>query len=577
MVKEFSFQAKDKKLKDILFSTAKYQIPRYQRPYTWSEDQLSDFWNDLVNNHNSYFIGSFILNKETLADTGYVDVIDGQQRMLTTTIFVAVLRDLMRELDQNQANLIQNQDIAILDRKGNESYRVICGDSTKTYFEKYIQKTADNIFNSNPQTTEEIRIQKNYKYFHYNISEELKKKQNKEDQIKLLQELRDSVADLIVIEIEIESEEDAYEIFETTNARGVELSVADLLKNLIFKKIPKKKDKDLAKELWTEIVNNVSATNTELKRFLRYYWISKYSFVTEKKLFKEIKRVITDWEQFLYDLYDASENWFQLIQGSEDDWRDVKNGQKIYKALSAIKIMNVSQCYVLFLSLLRNIQSMDTDPTRIFQLIERFTFQYSVVCKLPGNKVEKIYSKHARKIDHIIRTEAKKNIPKKMQSGFEELKKELIEEKPSFELFKDNFIELEYGRSERTRTLAKYILNEINNLDDTGEHLINFDNVNIEHLLPQNPDSGWKLKKSEIKDYVDKIGNLTLVHKKINSRIGNKVIKDKIEELNKSSIKMTKELVTELVNNKYRWTEKEINNRQKKYAELSHSTVWNLE
>ncbi len=574
MEKEFSFQARDTKLKEILFSTAKYQIPRYQRPYTWSEDQLSDFWNDLSNNHSSYFIGSFILNKETLNDSGYVDVIDGQQRMLTATIFIAVIRDLMKDLDTKKSELIQIQDVAILDRNGNESYRVICGDSTRSFFEHHIQSTSLKILESDPQTTEEIRIKKNYHFFHSKISDELRKRANKEDKIIYLQELRERVADLIVIEIEIESEEDAYEIFETTNARGVELSVADLLKNLIFKKIPKKKDKDLAKDLWTEIVGNIAATNTEIKKFLRYYWISKHSFVTEKKLFKEIKKEITDWEQFLYDLFDASEDYFKLIQGSDDEWRDIKNGQKIIKSLSAIQIMNVSQCYVLFLSILRNIKKIETDPTKIFELIEKFTFQYSSICKLPGNNVEKIYSKYARRIEQIIKTETQKNITKKIQSTFEELKKELMDEKPSFDLFKDNFMEIEYGRSERTRTLAKYILNGINNLDETGEYLIDFANVNIEHILPQNPDPGWKLTKKDIKDYVDRLGNLTLVHKKINSRIGNKIIQDKIEELKKSEIKMTKEIVKYLGTNKFSWSKDDITKRQLTFAEIAYNKSW---
>lgn len=577
MEKAYSFEARDTKLKDVLFSTTKYQIPRYQRPYTWNEDQLSDFWNDLINNQNSYFIGSFILNKETLDETGYVDVIDGQQRMLTITIFIAVIRDLLKNLDAKKSELIQIQDIAILDRNGNESYRIICGDSTKSFFEKYIQNTSNSINDSNPQTIEENTIKKNYLYFYNLILEELEKKTNNEDKIKYLLELRERVADLIVIQIEIESEEDAYEIFETTNARGVELSVADLLKNLIFKKIPKKKDKDLAKELWTEIVNNISATNTELKKFLRYYWISKYSFVTEKKLFKEIKKEITDWEQFLYDLYDASEDWFKLIQGSEEDWKDIKNFKKILKSLYAIKIMNVSQCYVLFLSILRNYNKLGSDPTRIFELIEKFTFQYSAVCKLPGNNVEKTYSRFARKIEQIIKTETQKNYSKKIQQVLEELKKELIEEKPSYELFRDNFIEIEYGRSERTRILSKYILNEINNLNESGEYLINFSNVNVEHLLPQNPDPGWNLTKKEIKDYVDKLGNLTLVHKKINSKIGNKTIKEKIDELKKSDIKMTKEIVRYLEENKYHWSEKEIRERQLKFAEIAYKKSWFLE
>ena len=71
-----------------------------------------------------------------------------------------------------------------------------------------------------------------------------------------------------MIHIRIEKEEEAYEIFETTNARGVDLSVADLLKNLIFKNIPAEDDRDIAKEIWQEITSNIQATNTEKKQFI---------------------------------------------------------------------------------------------------------------------------------------------------------------------------------------------------------------------------------------------------------------------------------------------------------------------
>jgi uncharacterized protein with ParB-like and HNH nuclease domain len=583
MEKEFSFQARDTRLKDILFSTSKYKIPRYQRSYTWNEDQLSDFWSDLVNNDKSYFIGSFILNKESLKETGYIDVIDGQQRILTSTIFLAALRDLLKGIsDQNEddakkiSELIQTQDIAMLDRNGNESYRIVCGDSTKAFFEKNIQNKVSEINMSDPKTIEETLIKKNYEYFNQKITAELNNRVTQQSKIAYLQELREKIAELIVIEITIESEEDAYEIFETTNARGVELSVADLLKNLIFKKIPKKKDKDTAKELWNDIVANITETNTDLKRFLRYYWISKYSFVTEKKLFKEIKKEITDWEQFLNDLHKASEHWFNLMQGSEDDWKSTKNGLKVLKNLKSIKIMNVTQCYVLFLSILRNADLIGIDFSKIFNLIEKFTFQYSVICKKPGNNVEKIYSKYARKIEQIIKKETKKNISKRIQSTFEELKKELTDVKPFYEEFKENFMEIEYGRSERTRIIAKYILDGINNLSENGEHSIDFMNVNAEHILPQNPDSAWNLTKKEIKNYVDKLGNLTLVHKKFNSTMGNSIIKEKINELKRSNINMNKELVEFLEKNGNHWTEKEILERQLEFADKAYNKCWSL-
>lgn len=578
MPNKLKFEAKDKRVVDVLFSKYnKFRIPRYQRPYAWKEDEISEFWNDLIGSEDPYFIGSLIFNNEPLGETGYIDIIDGQQRLLTITIFSAVLRDNAKGIDIEVSNRYHRQDIAVEDRRGNESFRILPGDSTQKYFQKYIQEKNNNIIESDPNTKEELIIKKNYQYLYKKVSNELDKFDSNEKKLEFLDKLRDKVSGLIVIHIQIENEEEAYEIFETTNARGVDLSVSDLLKNLIFQKIPAKRDRDLAKDKWNEITNNVQATNTELKKFIRYYWISKHSFVTEKKLFKEIKREITDWNAFLEDLRNDSDWYNRLLEGSDDDFRDIKSGEKIYRSIFGIKLMDVSQCYVLLLSILRNHDSLGTDPTRIFQLIEKFTFQYSVVSKLPGNKVERIYSKFAIKIENILKNTPKKKISGKIQSIFAELEKELIDEKPSSILFKENFTELSYKNSTKSRMLIKYILNQIDSFyRKTGEERIDFANVNIEHILPLKPDEYWNLTKQEIKYYVNRLGNLTIIDKKINSKVQNRVIKEKIEEYKSSRLPITEELVKTLKNLDYKWDEKQISRRQEEFANLAYNEIWNF-
>ena len=92
---KFKFEAKDTKLKEVLFSStsSRIRIPRYQRPYAWTEEQVSEYWSDIISEDQAYFLGSFIFNKEN-EDDGFIDVIDGQQRILTSTIFIAVLRNI---------------------------------------------------------------------------------------------------------------------------------------------------------------------------------------------------------------------------------------------------------------------------------------------------------------------------------------------------------------------------------------------------------------------------------------------------------------------------------------------------
>ncbi len=579
MPSDLEFEANDKRISEVLFGQLKFKIPRFQRPYAWGEDQIIEFWNDLTNNSEPYFLGSFILNYEEFDETGFVDVIDGQQRLLTLTILMGAIRNITKLIDQDLAKRIQRQDIAIEDRDGNQFFRILCGESTQEFFEKNIQLYESSISEATPSTVEEKLIKSNYEYFFEKITNEINRIDEKAKQIKFLNDLRKKVSDLIVIHIKIWSEEDAYEIFETTNARGVDLNIADLLKNLIFKNIPPTDDKDLAKEIWQNIVNNVETAGFDIRRFIRYYWISKYSFVTEKKLFKEIKKEIKNWGELLYDLWDHSEVINLLFVGDESDWRSqpYKDPDKLREIITAINNMGVVQCFVFFMSVFRNYESLGLNPAYIFDFIEKFTFHYSAVCKLPGNRVEGIYSNYARKLEGVVRTTPQNRITRSVQSLFTELQNQLIDEKPPEDYFKDKFNEIKYRRSSSSRIFIKYLLSKINNFfATTDEFKIDFVNVNIEHVLPKKPSKKWGLTKDEIHDYVDQLGNLTLLDKRINSSIGNDSLNKKIEGLSKSQLQITKMLVEKIKNDGDKWDLNSIKERQNEMANLAFREVWKI-
>ena len=147
---------------------------------------------------------------------------------------------------------------------------------------------------------------------------------------------------------------------------------------------------------------------------------------------------------------------------------------------------------------------------------------------------------------------------------------------PSKELFVEKYQSLSYGRSPKQRTLIKYSLEEINKLKNNKNELkIDFTNVNIEHIMPQEPKE-WGLTKKQVSEYVNKIGNLTLLSVSLNSTASNKVISKKIIDLEQSELLITKELVSELKNNNFLWDQEAIEKRQRNFAELSHSQIWNI-
>mgnify|MGYP003780392609 CR=1 FL=1 len=581
MSNELFFEANDRNIKEALFQKYIFKIPRYQRPYAWTEDEVAELWNDINDENESIFLGSFIFNHEPLEKNGYIEVVDGQQRILTITILVAVIRDIANQIDEGLADYF-HRDMIVME----ESYhkyipRIICGDSTRPFFERYIQtlnkKLNENIQQANPANNEERLIKSNYMYFFNKINNVIVNIDGNDKKLEYLNKLINKIERVIVIYIKIAREEDAYEIFETTNARGVDLNVADLLKNWIFKNIRSDGIKDLAKEVWQDIESNVQG---DLRRFLRYYWISSNPFVTERKLYKAIKGKVVDWESFLDNLWKASDIYNMLIHPSEEQWSasNYLHQNKLYKSINALKLMDVSQCYVLLLSVLINYERLHMDPYKIFEKIEKFSFLYSAVSKQPGNKVEKLYSSYALRLTQIISAEEKDEvISTKVNQLFQQLGNELKENIPTRDMFIRSFCEIKYKATEQNRQFIKYILSEINNFwEVTNEHKIDFNNVNIEHIIPQNPDTEWHLDKKDIKEYVNNLGNLTLLDKDINSRAGNRSLSKKLELLRLSQLPITKKIVEDIQNQGNTWNNESIIERQRSLAELAYDKVWKL-
>lgn len=576
MKEKLDFKAGDTKMKALLQSKSEIlKIPPYQRPYSWKEEQINDFWNDINTDEQSFFLGSIILNKEE-EKNGYIEVIDGQQRLLTTTMFLAAIRNIFLEMKEDHlADTLQRNYIAFRDDYGNDTFKIQTADKTAKYYQEYIQTAGCDVEASKTNSKEEARIKKNFLKLKDKIVSELSTIDANDAKIKRLHELRERVGDLVIIEMEIFSDEVAYEIFETVNARGADLTVADLLKNLIFKKIKNKDQKEIAKKLWSEIETNIEATGSELKKFIRYYWIGKYKFVTEKKLYVDIKNTIKDWLLFIKDLHHSSIWYNIMIEGTDKDFLELKHGNMIHRSIFAIRLMNVSQCFTLLLPLLSQHSKIVIDFSKIVKHIELFTFKYSAVCKMPGNSVEKLYSKYSINISKEIEYNSmnKKKLDKNLQRLFSQLTTELQELSPIRPVFIEEFEKIKYRNSEATRRLLKYILEEFNDDLTTGETRIDFDKVNLEHVLPQNP-TKWNLTKEDVVDYVNCLGNLCLLHKGKNSGIGNDPIKKKIPILLESEIKSTMKFANKIKENDYNWNEDLIYNRQNEMAQLAFDKIW---
>lgn len=578
-------ESRTKTLENIIFgaSTKQSRIPKFQRPYSWERQQIEDFWDDLIQVNPTYFIGPIIVNIENSNHNTnpYIEIVDGQQRLITSTILSAVLRDTFKEFGETQkSNKIQERFIAFVDDDGNDlGYRLTTGLSTKDFFEEYIQKKDANISSSIPESKEHIRIKSNYELLKKKLEEFISPEPTNTKKVEKISLLRDTLKKLKVIEIEIESDNEAYEIFERVNNYGVDLSLSDLLKNHILKNTH---NINQASEKWLAIENNIHDCGSEMKKFIRYHWLSKYSFETEKKLYNTIKSRVTNYEDFLDELVSSSEIFKNITTGIQSNFNDLKVNQKdisekIYNIIFSSINMSISQDSVFYLSLIRNIEARKllVKPNNFLVFLENFLFKYFAISSLPANKVERLFSKYAIELEKTCNA----NIPidqikQNTTRVFNTFKDDLNRLLPSKEYFTEKFKEVKYAASQKNRRLINYILsNYESHLRGNRELSLNFQVLNIEHILPQKPDS-WNLTTTDVKDYVNNIGNLLLIDQTLNSQMGNKKLSDKIPILGQSELRINQKILDIFNNNGTLWNQSEIEKRNTFLAEISFDQIW---
>ncbi len=572
----FKFKSEDKSIEEVLFGVNNLRVPQFQRPYTWEEDQCGDFWNDLTDD-DSFFLGQFILNFENKEKEKFVDIVDGQQRTTSILILCAVFRDKLRELGFDQdAEVIQDNVMVSRKSFNGPTFKVLVSPNINNFFENYIQSGKSLILdNTLFENDEEKRVKKNYLFFKEQLNEHLSFLNNQTDQANEIKRIQTFLLNTRIIVTEIYDENDAYEIFESVNNTGIELGVADLLKNFLFKKIKIEEGGSVVDimDKWNEILELIPSS--ELTKFIRYYWLSKQkSFVTEAKLFKAIKNhPITSGKVFLQELLDNAKIYSDLRNPFDADFQNIENSEKIRNALIGIREMNITQCYVLLLSIYRNRDKINTNWIKVFELIEKFNFIYHAISKLPANKVEKLYQELAFKVEDLVNNNNNLDSTRViLETEFNNLTNKLKSLLPPKEVFVIGFSDLTYKK----KALCRYALSKIEESFGTREYVLNHPTITIEHILPQKPGRDWNLTPSQIKNYVHNIGNLTLLGKKPNGTVQNKSINEKIAILKESTeIKITQKLLSEIEIVGV-WNEDLIHKRSVELANIAFDNVWKI-
>ena len=550
-----------------------YRIPRFQRPYSWDRTNIEEFWNDaVVENEAQYFIGSFVVYDDKSA----LGVVDGQQRLTTITLLLCALRNAFEQ--QGHANLakgihglIERTDIA------DQRFYVLQTETSYPYLQEHIQKFGDKPGAGSDAGPEEQLIKQAFEYFQTNVKDVVKaiellpnlssakKRARIQDD---LTRIRDKVLNLKLIFTALENDEDAYVIFETLNTRGKDLTLSDLVKSHLARLLkPTNKGVDLARDKWNQIHQTFEESQVELSvsTFIHHFWLSRYEYITEKKLYKALRKRIKASEAsgFLDDLEKESVIYRYIYEPIARKWN--KDEFEIRDSLRAMNLFRIKQQLPLILSVMRHYEdhALKAKHVRaILGAVENFHFKFTAIAsQRSSGGISFMYALAARELHQAGIGEAK-------VKGLQEFQnKKLASKLPSYAEFEPGFMALRYSsQMTKQKNLVRYILTKIYQKNSTGI-TIDPEQMTIEHLAPENPAKSSGL----LPEQVASIGNLILVNQELNNKLANKGFSDKVEILNNAHV-----WVDAVVLDAKNWGAAEIESRAKLLAKDAYNNVWSV-
>lgn len=554
-----------------LLTLHRTSIPPFQRHYAWSEDEVSMFVSDIheamTSGDAEYFLGTLVVCPDD-ADAENLLAVDGQQRLATASIVFAVIRDLWTKLGKAaSATKIDSRFLQIqVTGTNNTEPKLRLNTSDHSYYETYILKQGATLQLPAKPTT--IRISSNRKlysalkcvseWFESNLPKKVKAKETFLREWEVFLEKRAKV-----VKLEVSNKSAAYALFETLNWRGVELAVADLIKNMLFSK-SKTHERSVA-TLWDGMSARIEGMQESdgVAQFVRDFWSSREGLVRKRQLFKMADDSITrpiDCLKTAQALSDEADLYADLVFAEAKRWKALDNGSKKIKGvLDCLGILRITQVRPLLLAILRKFK--DGDKANALRITANCAVRI-VVGGARGGTVEKGYGELAKDIHAGVVT------------TMGELTARLRGLAPTDTSFEEEFRLLQVTSAPKAKYFLYTLEQQANSASIAGDGPL-ADGINLEHVLPQSTTAtGWPafdpMKPQERKDFVFNIGNLCLIETALNDKMGAKPFKDK-----KSEIAKSKYALTAVVASGADWTSTEIETRARSLARQA-ITAWKL-
>ena len=605
-----NIKAQEKSLNSILNGDYIFSVPSYQRPYSWTEENAAELFDDLFDAYqnktsegDSYFLGSLVLKKDPYKPNS--DIIDGQQRLTTITILLAILRDQLASTKEDQpASPTERDQLASPkadqgdSKKENEKYKKYAEDINKRIC------LTDDVFNRSEEESPEnkyiLTIRKTDEEF---FCEQIKQ-QGETLTDKSPSELTDAIVRIIenrnilrkklfdldkeektefatfilkncyLVVIETPNEESAFRIFSVLNARGLSLTVADLLKAELISSIPDDKQKE-STDSWEDDEKRLGRSDfTNLFSYIRMIYAKT----------KLRKTLLKEFHEYVIDV--KNENSKAAFKDAENFIKNVlKEYVKAYNVIKNCSYEGGSEEINRYFKYLNRLDNSDWLPPAIevmkyykyndkfllqfFKKFERFAYGQFILRTMVNNRI----NRYGNLLTVIQETAEKRqstdNIINALKLSYDE--KRQIKDILDGDIYDKPAIRLP-------------LLLRLDEFLSTGSATYDYKTISIEHVLPQTSDNieSWTqaFPDEEVRaKWVNKLANLVLLNGRTNSSARNYDFETKKEKYFKTKngniSGVTNFALTSQVIQKNEWTPEVLEKRQKELLSTFYA-IWDL-
>lgn len=508
----------------------------------------------MIAEHDEHYMGYLVLQTE---DEKHYYIIDGQQRF--TTIILLILaaiknvdrlvqkgidpEDNKRRIETLKTIYIGKEDPVTLEYDN----LLELNRNNDPFFKDYIVKMGE-LRVRNLKATEKL-MKRCFEFFDQKLKGLY---QSGKDYASFIQTVVDN---LYFTQIVVNDEMNAFRVFETLNARGVQLSSSDLLKNYLFSLVDRNHTHQSHIETlegkWTRLTDNIKAE--KLPEFLRYYWNIRHKAIRANEVFKTIRKdITTDTEVFalVNEMIGFSDVYMALRDENDELWED--NETKLYIGL--LNLFRLKQPYSVLMAAKMYLDNQSFK--KLLKTVVTLCFRYNVICDrnpndqdLPFNSLAMLIS-HERRVDYSL------------------LAPIMVEDTE----FQNAFQEKMFPYNSRNAKIVRYILGRIEHYKgSTLDVQLDDENASIEHVLPQNYGDDWEVDEEKAPRLLFRLGNMCLLEKRLNRELQDAPYEVKKSVYATSSYYYARKIAEEF----NQWSEKAIVKQQKEMAKAAVS-IWRI-